>query len=376
MARTKVERNISFDSDRKKYYVRLDFGIDPDSGNQIRRTQTFSKLSQARAALRKHESAKDTGQLLRPVDTTLAQWLAYWINDVVTLDHQLTTVYAYKNIINKHVLPALGHIPLQQLTPQHLQRYYTQKVTEGTISSNTVRKHHDLLRVSLEVAVRQGVILTNPASKVNPPKVKRPEIHYYSLEEVQHLFRLAEGTRLEVLIRLAGQLGLRREEIVGLTWARVNFQKRTIEIREVRTSAGKDIIVKEPKTATSVRTLFMPPDVEAVLLREQAKQNERRQILGEAYQDSGHVFTHEDGRPYRPNYASDLFTKFIKDNNLPPLTLHGLRHSFASIANAKGIPMYDIGKALGHSSPATTSKIYTHLLDADHRDMLKKMWTT
>lgn len=66
--------------------------------------------------------------------------------------------------------------------------------------------------------------------------------------------------------------------------------------------------------------------------------------------------------------------KFIREHDLPPLTLHGLRHSFASIANAKGIPMYDIGKALGHSTPATTSKIYTHLMDSNHQDMLKRLW--
>lgn len=118
----------------------------------------------------------------------------------------------------------------------------------------------------------------------------------------------------------------------------------------------------------------MPPDIEDVLRREQEKQRTYKEALGNSYQDSGYVFTHEDGRPVRPNYASELFTKFVKDSDLPPLTLHGLRHSFASIANAKGIPMYDIGRALGHSSPATTSKIYTHLLDPDHRDMLQKMW--
>jgi integrase len=86
------------------------------------------------------------------------------------------------------------------------------------------------------------------------------------------------------------------------------------------------------------------------------------------------VVAHDDGRPLRPNYASDLFTKFIRDNDLPPLTLHGLRHSFASIANAKRIPMYDIGKALGHSTPATTSRIYTHLLDNNHRELLENLW--
>jgi len=98
--------------------------------------------------------------------------------------------------------------------------------------------------------------------------------------------------------------------------------------------------------------------------------------LGDAYQNNNYVLTHEDGRPIRPNYASELFKRFILDNDLPPLTLHGLRHSFASVANAKGVSLFDIGKALGHSSTATTGKIYTHLLDQDHRNMLEKMWSS
>lgn len=376
MSRKTIERNIAYDDARKKYYVNLDFGIDPDTGRQVKKSRTFDKLAQARAALRKHEAARDAGQIVRPKTLTLAEWLNTWMNDVVRMNRQSTTAYAYQKIIDKHLVPALGNIPLQQLTPQQLQRYYADKIQEGVISSNTLRKHHDLLNAALRVAVKQGLILSNPASRVEPPKTKRPEIHYYSLEQVQELLRLSEGTRLEVLVKLAGLLGLRREEIVGLTWDHVDFNNKKIEICEVRTSAGKEVVTKEPKTATSKRTLYMPPEIEDVLLREQEKQQKFKEFFGRAYQDSGYVFTYEDGRAFRPNYASDLFTKFIKDNNLPPLTLHGLRHSFASIANAKGIPMFDIGKALGHSSPATTSKIYTHLLDADHRDMLQKMWET
>lgn len=374
MPRRKIERNISYDDERKKYYVNLDFGIDPSTGKQIKKSQTFDKLNQARAALRKHEAAKDVGQTVIPRDITLKQWLTTWMDDVVKLSRQSTTVYAYRNMIDRHIVPALGNVPLQKLTPQQLQKYYADKIREGKISSNTVRKHHDLLNSALRFAVKQGLILTNPASRVDPPKSKRPDIRYYSLEQVQQLLKLSEGTRLEVLVKLAGLLGLRREEIVGLKWEHVDFERKKIEICEVRTSAGKQVVTKEPKTTTSKRTLYIPPEIEAVLIREQARQDEYRQALGPAYLESGYVFTYEDGRPFRPNYASDIFTKFIKDNNLPPLTLHGLRHSFASIANSKGIPMYDIGKALGHSSPATTSKIYTHLLDADHRDMLQKMW--
>lgn len=374
MARRKVERNISYDDVRKKYYVNFDFGLDPETGKQVKKTQTFDKLTAARSALRRHEAARDAGQTVIPKDITVSQWLNTWMNDVVKLSRAATTVYAYQQMIDNHIAPALGKTPLQRLTPLQLQQYYADKIREGKISTNTVRKHHDLLNTALGYAVKQGLILSNPAERVEAPKVKRPEIHYYSLEQLETLLTLCEGTRLEVLIKLAGYLGLRREEIMGLTWDCVDFEHRKIEIREVRTMAAAQVITKGPKTQSSSRTLYMPGAVEDVLKREQEKRNSYRQALGGDYQDSGYVFAHEDGRPVRPNYASELFKKFIEDNGLPPITLHGLRHTFASVANSKGIPIYDIGKALGHSSTATTSEIYTHMLDRDHKSMLEAMW--
>lgn len=374
MARKKVERNISYDDIRKKYYVNLDFGLDPETGKQVKKTQTFDKLSAARSALRKHEAAREVGQVVIPKETTVAQWLETWMNDVIKLNRAETTVYAYQKMIDNHIVPAIGSIPLQKLTPSRLQQYYADKLREGSIGANTVRKHHDLLNTAFQMAVKQGLLLNNPADRVEAPVIKRPDIHYYSLEQLQTLLRLCEGTRLEVLIKLAGLLGLRREEIMGLTWDHVDFEEQKIRIAEARTTAGKATVIKDPKTSTSSRTLYMTPEIKDLLERERAKQQAYREALGEDYNDSGYVFTHEDGRPVRPNYASELFTKFIKDHGLPPITLHGLRHSFASIANAKGISMYDIGRAMGHSTPSTTSKIYTHLLDVDHRDMLETMW--
>lgn len=374
MARKRVERNIYYDDARKKYYVNFDFGLDPETGKQIKKMKTFDKITEARAALRKHEAARDVGQVVLPREITVAGWLKSWMDDVIKLTRQTTTIYAYQGMIDNHITPALGDIPLQKLTPAQLQRYYADKIRDGKISSNTVRKHHDLMNSAFKMAVKQGLLLSNPAEKVEPPVVKRREMQCYSFEQLQQLLKLSKGTRLEILIKLAGLLGLRREEIMGLTWDHIYFEQKVIKIVEARTMAGNQIITKDPKTVTSTRTLYMSPDIENVFRREQEKQQAYKEVLGDSYQDSGYVFTHEDGRPVRPNYASELFTKFVKDNDLPPLTLHGLRHSFASIANAKGVPMFDIGKALGHSSPATTSKIYTHLLDPDHRDMLQKMW--
>ena len=107
MSRTRVERNISYDDVRCRYYVTLEFGIDPATGKQIKKTKTFPKLAQARAALRKHEAARDVGTVVLPRDITLAQWLTDWMNNVVRLSRASTTAYAYQHIISAHIIPTL-----------------------------------------------------------------------------------------------------------------------------------------------------------------------------------------------------------------------------------------------------------------------------
>lgn len=154
MARKRVERNISYDDVRKKFYVNLDFGFGTN-GKQIKKTQTFSTITEARKALRAHEVKKDRGEVVQPRQTTVADWLRYWLENIVRPYRAETTVYGYRNMIENYLVPRLGKIQLQALTPQKIQRYYTDLLTKTTLSSNTVRKHHDLLRTALDVAVRE-----------------------------------------------------------------------------------------------------------------------------------------------------------------------------------------------------------------------------
>lgn len=216
MARKRVERNISYDDVRKKFYVNLDFGFGTN-GKQIKKTQTFSTITEARKALRAHEVKKDRGEVVQPRQTTVADWLRYWLENIVRPYRAETTVYGYRNMIENYLVPRLGKIQLQALTPQKIQRYYTDLLTKTTLSSNTVRKHHDLLRTALDVAVRQQMIATNLADRVEAPKTKTPERHFYSPQDLTRLLQCAEGHRLELVIKLAAYLGLRREEYCGLT---------------------------------------------------------------------------------------------------------------------------------------------------------------
>ena len=182
-----------------------------------------------------------------------------------------------------------------------------------------------------------------------------------------------KNTALEIPVKLAGGLGLRREEICGLRWEHVDFDKCKIRICEARTIAGSEIIDKDTKNKTSNRTLAIPTDIVELLLRERNRQEKNKQYLGDLYQDSGFVIVRDDGKPYRPNYLSGKFKKVIDDNKLQKLTLHGLRHTFASVANSLGITLFEIGKVLGHSTPSTTGMIYTHMFDDTHEATLERV---
>ena len=366
MARKTVERNISYDDVRKLYYVSMDLGRD-DQGKRIKQYRTYPTLSAARAGLRDFLAHREQEQQTPRHQMTLSDWLEYWMDTIIRPNRAETTVYAYQKIIDNHLDPALGNIPLLKLAPKDIQQYYTTVQREHGLSSNTMRRHHDLLASALRTAVRQDMLLTSPMDRVEPPRTKLYEADFYNPEELKRLYALLKGHRLELPAKLAGSLGLRREEICGLKWENVSFQRRVVYIREARTTFGSTVVQKETKNRASVRTLYMPDEVFQLLAAEQERQKK------DLPHPSLHVVLDQKGQPYSPNALSLAFTRFVRNHDLPRVTLHGLRHSFATIASFQGASLFDIGKALGHSTPATTGRIYTHLIDRTHEDTLMRV---
>lgn len=371
MARKTVERNISYDDARKLYYVSMDLGKD-QNGKRVKRYQTYPTLYAARAGLRQFLTHREEELRTPRHDLTLADWLESWMENIVRPTRAETTVYGYQKIIDNHIVPALGDIPLLKLTPMDIQQYYIQVQQSANLSSNTLRRHHDLLSSSLRSAVRQDKLLLSPMDRVEPPRARQKEASYYRPEELKQLYALLEGHPLELCARLAGSLGMRREEICGLKWENIDFQRQLLAIREARTAFGATIVQKETKTRSSVRTLYLPDDVARLLRLELERQAEQLRE-GRLKEPSQFVVLDHKGLPYSPNALSLAFTRFVKKNGLPRVTLHGLRHSFATVASFQGVPLFDIGKALGHATPATTGKIYTHLVDHTHEETLTKV---
>ena len=370
--RKRIENNISYDERNRLYYVTFNYGIDVN-GKRVKKTKTYDTHIAAAQALQIFEMKKARHEIVIPTELTVGMWLERWLTEVVEPNRARSTTYGYKNMIKNHIGPALGKIVLQELTPQQIQSYYLNMRGQG-LSGNTVHKHHQLLFTALDCAVRQEVLSRNPARRVEAPAKEPPKHTFYTTEQLRMLFHAVRGVPLEPAVKLAGYLGLRRSEICGLKWENVDLENGTIAICAARTTVGGVTINKGPKTNSSVRTLGIAglSDLEEMLRSMKADQEERRR-LKPRFNPEGFVLVHSNGQPYSPDYVSGWFTKFVQENGLPYLTLHGLRHSFASAANELHIPMFKISKALGHSNTSVTSQVYTHLFDDTQHEVLTQV---
>ena len=305
-----------------------------------------------------------------PADATitLSRWLDQWMMREIEPCRAETTINGYDSIIFNHIRPALGKVRLADLTPELVNGYYQWLADEKGLSPNTIRKHHVLLHTALKSAFRQGVIPANPIQRATPPRATAVEVSYYTPARLGQLLQAVKGDPLEVPVRLACFLGLRRSEILGLRWRDVDLHAGQLSVRWVRTTVGARVVEKAPKTADSCRTLSIAAlDDLLVLLRELYA---RRVQEGKPCAPEDFLLLDGAGRPLHPNQMSVSFAKFVQAHKLPPITFHGLRHTFASMANNARVPMYQISRAMGHSSPSITQRIYTHLFDQTHGEVL------
>ena len=299
---------------------------------------------------------------------TLEHWLDLWMQQDIDPCRAATTINGYDSIIYNHIRPALGKVRLSDLTPELVNGYYQWLAEEKGLSANTIRKHHILLHTALKSAFRQGVIPANPIQRATPPRATVVEVPYYTPARLSQLLQAVKGDPLEVPVQLACFLGLRRSEILGLRWRDVDLHSGQISIRWVRTTVGSKVVEKTPKTSDSCRTLSIAALSDLLdLLRDLHAQRVRK---GMPCGPDDFLLLDGLGRPLHPNLMSTALTAFVQKNGLAHITFHGLRHTFASMANSARVPMYQISRAMGHSSPSITQRIYTHLFDQTHGEVL------
>jgi len=373
MSRKTIMPNIAYDSERNSFYVTMRFKTVPD-GSTRRMVRCYPTLEEAAQALDDHICRQKLNAGSDVQELTVGQWLSYWLEQVIKPSHAASTTHGYTMIVRNHLIPGLGQIPLTDLTASQVQQYLNTKQDEG-LCNNTVRKHYCVLHNALEQARRQNLIIRNVVEQTTRPTSTRPNHHYYDSETMFRLFEALRGTSMEPVVKLAGYLGLRRSEICGLKWSHVDRRAKIITIAEARTAVNGRSVDKDTKNGSSVRRLGYAglADLEDVIERLWQQRLQEKRKLGAAYMDHGFVLCHSGGQPYQPDYLSNRLQRVMTQKGLPYITLHGLRHSFTSIAHSRNVPLFNISKALGHSSTTTTTQIYMHLFDDTHLSVVQEV---
>lgn len=240
------------------------------------------------------------------------------------------------------------------------------EMTEDTLSDRTVLHHHRLISTIMQSAVYDEVIMSNPCKRTQAPRVERKEARYLDDRQAERLLDLIcekADHPFDVIVPLILHTGMRRGEVCGLNWKDIDFTNCTISIcRSLLYLPEKGVFEDDTKTFSSTRVIKVGQDVIEMLSDYRKWQDSKAKELGSVWNDSGKIFTSWDGKPINPGTVSSWFHKFIIENDLPYISIHGLRHTNASIMISSGVPITTTAKRLGHSTSATTSKIYAHAI--------------
>lgn len=327
-----------------------------------------------------------------PSKQALADFLQDWLDGKTNL--KPSTRSSYQNSVNK-IRPFVGDVRLCDLTPQQVTKLYRtlrqrggftrkgitkaggdQRTQSEPLNERSVHKVHTTLTGALGYAARTGLIRVNPMTLIDKddrPKqtgADRPEMKTWTASESTAFLCAIEGDRYAPIYDLGLNTGMRRGELAGLRWADVHDDFLTV--RNTRVPA--DYVVHEgaPKSRKG-RRVDLDPDTVAMLRRWRVRQIEERVALGEAWADTGYVFTNELGQPLHPGTISWHFERLVKVAGVPVIRLHDIRHTHATLGLAAGVPLKVMSERLGHATTQITADLYQHVIPGMGADAATKI---
>lgn len=307
-----------------------------------------------------------------PSAPTVEAWAEKWMGDHVARRLTVSTQRQYRWALDR-IIPAIGHIRLDQLKPKHIAQWLANLDEAGVrtdgrgerLSGASQMRAYRTLSSMLQEAVYDGLLDANPARGVKPPRQVATQARSYDAATVAALLRALATTpaRWQALIWLDVSTGMRRGEVCGLRWEDVDWAAGKIRVRRALLAQGTHrYLVTTPKSAAGVRTVRLIDVVADPLRRWRAEQDALASAAGARWQNAeGYVFTDVHGRPLNPDYVTRAWARFVDAAKLPPLPFHGLRHTAATILIAAGVPIRIVAEILGHSQASFTLNTYAHV---------------
>lgn len=303
---------------------------------------------------------------------TVGQFLEYWLSQSVKPRVRPLTAAGYAVNVRKHIVPTLGNMKLDRLTPQNVQELLNDRLAAG-LSAKTVNYVHQVLRTALGTAVRWELIDRNVAKLVDPPRGKRPRIRALGADEARRFLDSVRGNRLEALYSVALALGLRQGEALGLRWQDVDLDGGILQVRHQLQRIETKLTLVEPKTERSRRTLVMPPSIVDRLREHSKRQLGEKLWAGSKWVDNDLVFGNRFGAPLQARRVIADFHKALRDAGLPRIRFHDLRHSCATLLLIQGVSPRVVMEVLGHSEISMTMDTYSHVVPELRREAADRM---
>jgi integrase len=334
----------------------------------------FSTRRDAQAFLASTVTAIGDGSYVGPSKLTFGEYLnTEWLPAIEATVRPLTFTQ-YRSVVRSRVVPRLGHLRLQALSGAHLNAMYRELEQEG-LSVSTRRQTHAIVHRALKDAVRWSRLTRNPADAADPPSAEDTRAQAWTAKELGRFLAHVSGERLFALWRLAAMTGLRRGELLGVSWRGLDLEaaKLTVSQQLVPTRGG--VSFGPPKSKRGLRTIALDSETVEALSAHREAQLLERAFAGEAYVDQDLVFADELGRPIHPQRLTERFGVHRKAAGLLAGTLHVLRHTHATIALTSGVPLHVVAARLG-DRPETVLRTYAHLLPTSDAEAAEQVAAT
>ena len=346
---------------------------EPD-GQRARRSLLGRSRSAVAERMREALRAESAGIPLPTERLTLGAYLDQWLTDAVRPRVRPRTFQSYAGIVRVHLAPGLGQVPLARLSPQQVQAFLNAK-SAGGLSPRSVAICRAVLRQALGQAERWGLVARNVAKLAEPPRVPRREVRPLTPEQAHVFLRAIHADRLEALYLVGLGVGLRQGEILGLAWGDVDLEAGTLTVRHALQRVDGHLVLVEPKSATSHRTVALPMLVLDALRAHQARQSLERQAAGARWHADQRdlVFRTSIGTPLDGITVTRRFQALLRSAGLPHQRFHDLRHACASLLLTQGVAPRVVMETLGHSQIGLTMNTYSHVVPALGRDAAERM---
>ncbi|MEG2789371.1 MAG: tyrosine-type recombinase/integrase [Romboutsia sp.] len=342
----------------KNYIVYLEYK-DSENGKKIQKNMgSFDKKRDASKKLNEIKDSIYKDELALPNTITVEIFLLDFL-EKYKVNLSITTYNCYMRICKKYLIPILGKYKLEDLKPIHVQNYVDDLI--GILAPQTIKIHINILNLALKKAYRLRLIRENIVDCIEIPRIKKFKNNIYNTESMVELLQICRGSQLELHIYLASGLGLRISEILGLTWDNIDFTENTITIDKITVRNDGAVILKNPKTESSERTISVPKEI-ILMLRDHKKRQSESKLKGQIKNKMNLLFFDKNEQPIAQDVLSKKFNKFLKGNNLEHIRFHDLRHSHVTLLINSKVPIKVVSERVGHSNINTTLNIYAHTL--------------